>query len=431
MSAAIATQLPLLTNLWRVGLIALLVVILGLDLAEPSVIKRLVKRYALLGLLVQEAEDKVLALLGVVGPLGGVKDYSILTSHPDCLLLGVVVERQRAAEQRVHDAAEGPQIAGEGVGLLLEDLWRYVAQRAERLSGAFVGTNHFGKAEIDQFGHRLISCVGHHNIFKFQITMDDAIAVKILDSEGQLISELFDAVLTQIEISDLQVIEQIGARHVIEHDVIVLTVLEKIDQVDNVRVLAHLEHFDFTPLLEDLNMGHVLLLDLLDGDLLRRLLVQCELDEAELALSERLVERVVLEHVRVAHGLLQPVFPLLLVLELREEDQTRFIWRDNQLDRVEILASLPLLLSALVLLHRALSGLLAGGVLGGDACSIFRTIGRAATLLGDFVHSDIFEISSSQAVHNFMISVTLFSEKAQLVSLEHHPVLFVALCLCF
>ena len=103
---------------------------------------------------------------------------------------------------------------------------------------------------------------------------------------------------------------------------------------------------------------------------------------------------------------------------------------------MEVLASLPFLLSAFGLFRGALFGLLAGGVLGrevlgGDA--IFRTSGRAPTrtLLRDLVHSDIFEISSSQAVHNFMISVTLFSEKAQLVSLKHHPVLFVALRLCF
>ena len=75
-----------------------MVVILGLNLAEPSVIQCLVKRYALLWLLNQEAEDQILTLLGVVGPLRRVKNYSILTRHPDGLLLGIVVERQRAAE---------------------------------------------------------------------------------------------------------------------------------------------------------------------------------------------------------------------------------------------------------------------------------------------------------------------------------------------
>ena len=62
-------------------------------------------------------------------------------------------------------------------------------------------------------------------------------------------------------------------------------------------MLAHLEHFDLSALLEDLNVGHVLFLDLLDGDLLRCLLVQCKLDEAKLALAKGLIERVVLEDV--------------------------------------------------------------------------------------------------------------------------------------
>ena len=63
-------------------------------------------------------------------------------------------------------------------------------------------------------------------------------------------------------------------------------------------------------------MRHVLFLHLLYGDFLRCLLVQCKLDEAELALTEGLIECVILEYVRVAHGLLQPVDPLLLVLVL-------------------------------------------------------------------------------------------------------------------
>ena len=190
--------------------------------------------------------------------------------------------------------------------------------------------------------------------------MDDAIAVKVLNTESQLISQLFNSVLTQIKISDLQIVEKIWARHVVEHDIIVLTVFEQIDEVDNVRVLAHLKHFDFAPLLEHFNMRHVLFLHLLYGDFLRCLLVQCKLDEAELALTEGLIECVILENVRVAHGLLQPVDPLLLVLVLWEEDKTRLIRWYNQLDRMEVLASLPLFLSAFGLLH-TLFGLLSGG----------------------------------------------------------------------
>ena len=39
--------------------------------------------------------------------------------------------------------------------------------------------------------------------------MDDAIAVKVLNTESQLISQLFNSVLTQIKISDLQIVEKI------------------------------------------------------------------------------------------------------------------------------------------------------------------------------------------------------------------------------
>ena len=82
-------------------------------------IQRLVKRNTLLRFLDQKAEDQVLALLRVVRPLGRVKNNSVLAGHPDCLLLRVVIERQRTAEKSVNDAAERPQVTREGVRFLL------------------------------------------------------------------------------------------------------------------------------------------------------------------------------------------------------------------------------------------------------------------------------------------------------------------------
>ena len=169
-------------------------------------------------------------------------------------------------------------------------------------------------------------------------------------------------------------------------------------------------------------MGHVLLFHLLDRHFLARLLVQGKLDQAKLTLSQRFVERVELEDVGVSHGLLEPSDPLSLVLLLREEDEARLVWWDHKLDWKEILASLPLFLPTLGF-FLTLRGLLGGADL--------RSISRALTLFRYFVHSDIFEIGACQAVHDFMAIVTLFSEETQLVARQQHPVLLIALRLCF
>ena len=97
--------------------------------------------------------------------------------------------------------------------------------------------------------------------------MYNSIIVQVFYSKRQLISEFPDAVLTKIEVADLKVVEEIRSRHVVEHYVVVLTVLEKVDEVYDVGVLAHLENFDLTSLLEHLNVSHILLFYLFNGDL--------------------------------------------------------------------------------------------------------------------------------------------------------------------
>lgn len=54
-------------------------------------------------------------------------------------------------------------------------------------------------------------------------------------------------------------------------------------------MLAHLEDFYLSPLLEHFNMSHVLFLDLLYGNFLGCLLVKGKFYEAELPLTQRLI----------------------------------------------------------------------------------------------------------------------------------------------
>ena len=79
-------------------------------------------------------------------------------------------------------------------------------------------------------------------------------------------------------------------------------------------MLAHFENLNLTPLLKDLDMSHVLLLYLLDSNALVRLLVLSKLDQAKLSFTERFIEGIKLEHIRVAHSLLQLIDPSSLVI---------------------------------------------------------------------------------------------------------------------
>ena len=84
-----------------------------------------------------------------------------------------------------------------------------------------------------------------------------------------------------------------------------LTVFEQVDQSDYVVMLAHFEDLDLPALLEHLYRLHVLLLHRLDGNLLLRVLVLGQFDEAKLTLAQLLSQVVVIEQVGEAHGLQQ------------------------------------------------------------------------------------------------------------------------------
>ena len=102
--------------------------------------------------------------------------------------------------------------------------------------------------------------------------------------------------------------------------------------------------------------------------------------------------------------------------------------RDGNLDRVEIFTALFIFFVALVFIFANYAWSL--------ACSWIRAASFWAsswglTLFRDFVHSNIFKVGSCEAVHDLVVCVTLLTIKTQLVTCKNHPMLFVALRLCF
>ena len=127
---------------------------------------------------------------------------------------------------------------------------------------------------------------------------------------------------------------------------VILIVLEQIHELDDVRMLAHLEHLNLSSLLEHFDFGHVFLFDLLDSSFSILLFVRSKLDEAELTLAKGFLQSIVLRYVRVAHGLAKPFDPLQLILLLCEKHESRLVRWNSHSNREVVLYLLSLRLHA-------------------------------------------------------------------------------------
>ena len=246
-----------------------------------------------------------------------------------------MVEGQRARQQRVDDAAQATHVARESVGLLAEHLGRNIAQCAKRLLCCIAGTDDLGKTKIYDLWHGTVRAIAHHDVLELEIPMHDAELVEVLHAHRHLVCQVLDPLLWQGEASLLDVVEEVLTLHVFENNEVGLTILEQVDQLDNILVLAHLEDLDLAPLLEDLNRLHVRLLDRLDRGLDAGDLVRGQLDHAELAFAQRFAQLVEVEQVGEAHGLEEHVHPALLLISAVEVEDARFVWREHDLDREE------------------------------------------------------------------------------------------------
>lgn len=109
-----------------------------------------------------------------------------------------------------------------------------------------------------------------------------------------------------------------------------LAVFKIVFHLDDVRVLGHLQHFNFTALLKYLDLLHVLLLHHLNGYLLARFLMRSELDKTELTFSEGILQIVEPEDVSHADSFLEQLQPGV-AFSLRSEVQDARLarWEDD------------------------------------------------------------------------------------------------------
>jgi hypothetical protein len=116
--------------------------------------------------------------------------------------------------------------------------------------------------------------------------MHDAKTVQIPNSLEHLENDDLRALLRQLVASLGNVVKEIFPLHVLEHDVVMVARLKQVQQLNDILMLAHFEHFDLSSLLVHLNRLHIALGDGLDCSLqILRFLVLGKLDGAELTLA--------------------------------------------------------------------------------------------------------------------------------------------------
>lgn len=76
--------------------------------------------------------------------------------------------------------------------------------------------------------------------------MSDTIAVHIVNACRDLMRNVSCSVLSNLEVSSIQVLEEVTARTELKNDVDILRVLEDINHSDDVRVLADLKDLNLS-----------------------------------------------------------------------------------------------------------------------------------------------------------------------------------------
>lgn len=99
-------------------------------------------------------------------------------------------------------------------------------------------------------------------------------------------------------------------------------------------MLAHLEHLNFTTLLEHLDRLHVGLLHSLDCNLLSRFQVRTKLDQTELTFTKSVRKLVKLIDIREIDGIEKFLMPVRLDLGRGEVQNSRLIGRKDNFYRI-------------------------------------------------------------------------------------------------
>lgn len=155
-------------------------------------------------------------------------------------------------------------------------------------------------------------------------------------------------------------------------------------------MLTHFEHFNLSALLENLNLLHVCLLNNLDGRLLTILFVCSQFNLTELSLSKDFACFVEIEEIWNSEGLIKSTKPPFFKSLWIEVEDSWLVWRKHNLDWIE-----------------------------------------RFTRIRTFLICNLFDESSREAVHYSVLRITLVSVAINFISVQHCPMLFESVWICF
>lgn len=193
------------------------------------------------------------------------------------------------------------------------------------------------------------------------------------------------SVLSDLELSLLKIRKKITSLHVLNHNIDVLCILKYIEQSDNVWVLAHLKHFNFSLLQLEFVHLHTLLIDNLDCNLDTSLLVSCQSDLSELALAQSLLNIIEVLKRSITYGFLNNFNPFISLRLSNQVVYSGLILREEEFKWIE-----------------------------GNLLSIMI---NNLSLLTLYVHS-------SKRMHAFMLFIVLLAIAVELFAQETEPVAF-------
>mmetsp|Transcript_11977 Transcript_11977/g.31342 ORF Transcript_11977/g.31342 Transcript_11977/m.31342 type:complete len:467 (-) Transcript_11977:160-1560(-) len=162
----------------------------------------------------------------------------------ECEVLGATFERQRARDEVVDGATEGPEVGAEVGRLVINRLRRHVLWRAHELlevpsklevPGGLPGvlTEHLGSPKVYQLN---VAVRREQHVLRLDVAVHNLLRVQIIEHVYEL---------GRVECSErkpqpclVRVVPQLSARHKLCHDVQARAVLEGVVQPDHERVRA-------------------------------------------------------------------------------------------------------------------------------------------------------------------------------------------------
>mmetsp|Transcript_7285 Transcript_7285/g.26071 ORF Transcript_7285/g.26071 Transcript_7285/m.26071 type:complete len:273 (+) Transcript_7285:1135-1953(+) len=202
----------------------------------------------------------------------------------------LVVEGQRAAEQRVQDDATAPHVHLRArVHEAGDDLGRRVVGRAARGAQERAILHHVRQAEVSDLD---VVVLVQQQVLRLEVSVHHLVEVAVLNARHNLLEDVPCLVLRQPALLD-NVVEELAAGRVLRHHEDVRRRADDLVQLDDVRVPEALQVLDLAPhLLIHVKRANLVAVQDLHRHLVLGDLVLAELDFAEAANAQVLRQAV-------------------------------------------------------------------------------------------------------------------------------------------